>query len=346
MNRLTLAALVGAVASAFAVAPTAATSQEVTLRVHSFLPPVANPMKHWVTPWAEKVEKDSKGRIKVQVFPSMQLGGKAEQLLTQVRDGVVDVAWALPGFTPGVMPKLEIFELPFLHRSTNATVRSLQEYVPKYMKKDFEPYHVLLVHCHAGALFMTKDPINKVEDFKGMKLRAYSRTNAWILEALEAAPLQVALPELAPMLSKGTVNGSILPYEIAPSVKMQDLTDYFTTLAPPQPRLSTSIFTFLMNKAKYESLPPDLKKVIDDNSGANIVDAAIKTWDTIEIEGEKVMHTKSKNKFVELSAEETAKFKQKVQPVFARFKKLLDDGGDDGAKIIAEVEALEAKYSK
>jgi TRAP-type C4-dicarboxylate transport system substrate-binding protein len=110
---------------------------------------------------------------------------------------------------------------------------------------------------------MTKDPINKVEDFKGMKLRAYSRTNAWILEALEAAPLQVALPELAPMLSKGTVNGSILPYEIAPSVKMQDLTDYFTTLAPPQPRLSTSIFTFLMNKQKYESLPPDLKKVIE-----------------------------------------------------------------------------------
>ena len=221
-----------------ALIPGAGSAQEVTLRVHSFLPPVANPMKHFVIPWAQKVDKDSNGRIKVQVFPSMQLGGKAEQLLTQVRDGVVDVAWTLPGFTPGVMPKLEIFELPFLHRSTNATVLSLQEYVPKHMKKDFEPYHVLLVHCHAGALFMTKDPINKVEDFQGMKLRSYSRTNAWILEALGAAPLQVALPELAPMLSKGTVTGSILPYEIAPSVKMQDLTDYFTTLAPPQPRLS------------------------------------------------------------------------------------------------------------
>ena len=314
--------------------------------MQSFLPPVANPMKHFVIPWAQKIEKDSNGRIKVQVFPSMQLGGKAEQLLTQVRDGVVDVAWTLPGFTPGVMPKLEIFELPFLHRSTNATVRSLQEYVAKHMQKDFEPYHVLLVHCHAGALFMTREPINKVEDFKGMKLRAYSRTNAWILEALEAAPLQVALPELAPMLSKGTVTGSILPYEIAPSVKMQDLTDYFTTLAPPQPRLSTSIFTFLMNKQKYESLPPDLKKVIDDNSGANLVDLAIKTWDEVEIDGEKVMHTKPKNKFVQLSAEETAKFKKKVQPVFDRFVKLLDDGGDNGKQILAEVEALEAKYSK
>ena len=344
MKRAILLAMACAVATG--LTPTAAVSQEVTLRVHSFLPPVANPMKHWVTPWAEKVQKDSNGRIKVQVFPSMQLGGKPEQLLTQVRDGVVDVAWALPGFTPGVMPKLEIFELPFLHRSTNATVRSLQEYVAKHMQKDFAPYKVLLVHCHAGALFMTKDPINKVEDFQGMKLRSYSRTNAWILEALEAAPIQVSLPELAPMLSKGTVTGSILPYEIAPSVKMQDLTDYFTTLGPPQPRLSTSIFTFLMNKQKYESLPPDLKKVIDDNSGANLVDAAIRTWDQIEIEGEKVMREKPKNKFVSLSAQETAKFKAKVQPVFDRFVKLLDDGGDNGKQILAEVEALEAKYSK
>ena len=329
-----------------AVAPVPAASPEVTLRLHSFIPPVANPMKHFLIPWAEKIEKESQGRIKVQVFPSMQLGGKAEQLLTQVRDGVVDVAWTLPGFSPGVMPKLEIFELPFLHRSTRGTVLSLQDYVAKYMQKDFEPYHVLLVHCHAGALFMTKEPINKVEDFKGMKLRAYSRTNSWILEALGAAPLQVALPELAPMLSKGTVTGSILPYEIAPSVKMQDLTDYFTTLAPPQPRLSTAIFTFLMNKKKYESLPPDLKKVIDANSGRNLAAHAIEVWDRIEIDGEQVMHSKPKNKFVQLSAEETAKFKKMVQPVFDRFKKLLDEGGDDGAKLLAEVEAMEAKYSK
>jgi TRAP-type C4-dicarboxylate transport system substrate-binding protein len=342
MRRIRLAALI---ISALVLAPTAAVSQEVTLRLQTFLPPVANPVKHFIVPWAEKVEKESNGRIKIQVYPSMQLGGKAEQLLSQVRDGVVDIAWALPGFTPGVMPKLEIFELPFLHRGTHATVMALQDYTEKYMQKDFAPYHVLLVNCHAGALFMTKDPINKVEDFEGLKLRAYSRTNAWILEALGVAPVQVALPELAPMLSKGTVSGSILPYEIAPSVKMQDLTNYFTTLAPPQPRLSTAIFTFLMNKQKYESLPPDLKKVIDDNSGRKLAPFGIQVWEQVELDGEKVMHSKPKNKFVQLSAEETAKFKKKVQPVFDRYRKLLDEGGDDGAKILAEVEALEAKYS-
>jgi TRAP-type C4-dicarboxylate transport system substrate-binding protein len=346
MRKLVLIALAGATLSSLSPAPDPAAAQEVTLRLQSFLPPVANPLKHFMIPWAEKIGKESNGRIKVQVYPAMQLGGKAEQLLQQVRDGVVDIVWTLPGFTPGVMPKLEIFELPFLHRSTHATVMALQDYVDQYMKKDFEPYHVLLVNCHAGALFMTRDPINKVEDFQGMKLRSYSRTNAWILEALGAAPLQVALPELAPMLSKGTVTGSILPYEIAPSVKMQDLTDYFTTLAPPQPRLSTAIFTFLMNKQRYESLPADLRKVIDDNSGRKLAAFAIEVWDRIELDGEQVMHSKPKNKFVQLSAEETEKFKKKVQPVFDRFKKLLDDSGDNGAKVLADVEALEAKYSE
>jgi TRAP-type C4-dicarboxylate transport system substrate-binding protein len=341
-----LAILAGALVSGLALVPAAAVSQEVTLRLHTFIPPVANPVKHFLIPWANKIAKDSNGRIKVQVYPSMQLGGKAEQLLQQVRDGVVDIVWTLPGFTPGVMPKLEIFELPFLHRNTHSTVMALQDYVPLHMKKEFEPYHVLLVHTHAGALFMSKDPINKVDDFKGMKLRAYSRTNSWILEALGAAPLQVALPELAPMLSKGTVNGSILPYEIAPAVKMQDLTDYFTTLAPPQPRLSTAIFTFLMNKKKYDSLPPDLKKVIDDNSGLKLAPTAIEVWDRIELDGEKVMRSKSKNKFVSLSAEETAKFKKTVQPVFDRFVKLLNESGSDGKKVLADVEGLIAKHSK
>ena len=333
-------------ACGFALHPTPSASQEITLRLHTFLPPVANPVKHFMVPWAEKVNKESNGRIKVQIYPSMQLGGKATQLLEQVRDGVVDIAWGLPGFQPGLMPKLEIFELPFLHRSTHATVMALQDYVDKYMKKDFEPYHVLLVHCHAGALFMTKDPINTVEDFKGMKLRSYSRTNAWILESLGAVPLQLPLPELVPMMSKGTISGTILPYEIAPAEKMQDLANYFTTLAPPQPRLSTAIFTFLMNKKTYESLPPDLKKVIDDNSGRNLAPFAIKTWDQVELDGEKVMHSKPKNKFVELSAAETAKFKTMVQPVSDRFVKMLDDSGDNGKQILAEVEALETKYSK
>ena len=341
MKRLVLTALA---LSACVLA--SASAQEVTLRVHTFMPPVANPAKHFLTPWAEKINKDSNGRIKVQIFTAMQLGGNPAQLMQQVRDGVVDIIWTLPGFTPGVMVKDEVFELPFLHRNTKSTVLALQDFIDIHMKKELEPYHVLQVNAHAGTLFMTKEPIHKIEDFKGMKLRTPSRTSAWIVEALNGAPVQVALPELAPMLSKGTVNGSLLTYEIAPAVKMQDLVDNFTTFDGPQPRLGTTVFMFLMNKQKYASLPDDLKKVIDANAGRNLSPFAIQVWDMIDQEGLKVMQSKPKNKFVTLSAEETARFKKQVQPVFERFRAEVDKTGGNGAKVIADAQALVEKYSK
>jgi TRAP-type C4-dicarboxylate transport system substrate-binding protein len=346
MKRAVLAALCAAAAIGLALDATPAMSQEVTLRVHTFMPPVANPVKHFLIPWAEKVGKDSNGRIKVQVFTAMQLGGNPAQLLQQARDGVVDIIWTLPGFTPGIVVKDEVFELPFVHRDTRSTVLALQDFAEMHLKKELAPYHVLLVHAQAGSLYMTKEPINKVEDFKGMKLRTPSRTAAWTVEAVGGSPVQVALPELAPMLSKGTVSGAVLTYEIAPAVKMQDLVDNFTTFSGAQPRMATTVFMFLMNKQKYESLPPDLKKVIDDNSGRKLAPFAIQVWDMIDQDGLKVMHTKPKNKFVTLNAAETEKYRKLVQPVFARFKDELDKRGDNGAKVIADAEALVAKYSK
>jgi TRAP-type C4-dicarboxylate transport system substrate-binding protein len=345
-KKLVFPACVAIGMAAWTLAPPGAAAEEVTLRVHTFMPPVANPYKHFLTPWAEKVAKDSKGRIKVQLYPAMQLGGKAPQLLQQVRDGVVDIVWTLPGFTPGVMVQDEVFELPFIHRDTKSSVLALQDFADMHLKNDLAPYHPLLLHAHAGALFMTKGAIGKVDDFKGMKIRSPSRTGTWIIEALGATGVQLPLPELAPMLSKGTVNGAILTYEIAPAVKMQDLTDYFTTLSGAQPRMSTTVFAFLMNKKKYEELAPDLKKVIDDNSGRKLAPFAIKVWDMIDEDGLKVMQSKPKNKFVTLSPAETEKFKQAVAPVNERFVAEVNKGGGDGNKVIADAKALVEKYSK
>jgi TRAP-type C4-dicarboxylate transport system substrate-binding protein len=346
VKRLVHAALAAAAMLLLPPSSNAALAQDVTLRVHTFMPPVANPYRHFLTPWAEKVAKDSKGRINVQLYPAMQLGGKAPQLLQQVRDGVVDVIWTLPGFTPGVIVKDEVFELPFIHRDTRSSVLALQDFADMHLKSELAPYHPLLLHAHAGALFMTKNAIMKIEDFKGMKIRSPSRTGTWIIEALGGSGLQLPLPELAPMLSKGTVDGAILTYEIAPAVKMQELVDYFTTLSGAQPRMATTVFAFLMNKQKYESLPADLKKVIDDNSGRNLAPFAIKVWDMIDADGLKVMHGTPKNKFVTLDAAETERFRKAVAPVNDRFIAEINQRGGDGAKVIADAKALIEKYAQ
>ena len=335
--------IIGTLCAAAVLAASGAQSE--TLRMQTFIPPVANPGKTFLTPWAEKIAKDSGGKLKIQPFWAMQLGGKAPQLLDQVRDGVIDIAWTLPGFTPGRMPRVEPFELPFVHKTAYSSTMALQDYQEKHLAPDLKDYHPLLVHVHAGFLFQTRKPILKMADLKGLKLRAASRGGVWLLNALGATGIGLPLPQIPQALSKGVIDGVTLPYEIAPAVKTPDLVSHFSTLAGPQPRLGTNVFTFLMNRNSYEKLPSDLRKVIDDNSGRNIAEMAGKNWDAIEAPGLKVVQSREKNKFHTIPAEEVARMKEAAKPVFDRWLAEMKDIGVDGAKLLADARALIDKYS-
>ncbi len=320
---------------------------EVTLRMHTFIPPVANPSKTFMIPWAKKVAESSGGKLKVQIFWAMQLGGKPTQLLDQVRDGVVDIAWTLPGYTPGRMPRVEPFELPFVHKDALSTTLALQDYQAKHLlDTDLKGYHPLLVHVHQGFMFQTKKPIRSMADLKGLKIRAATRSTVQLLEAFGAAGLGMPLPRIPPALSKGVIDGVTLPYEIAPAVKTQDLVSHFSVLAGDRPRLSTSIFTFLMNKKSYDKLSKELRKAIDDNAGHNIAQWAGQNWVDIEEPGLKVIQSRKKNKFYTIPAEEVAKMKAAAKPVFDQWFASMKKIGVDGPALLADARALIDKYAK
>ena len=342
---LTTAAAALAVSTLFgSTAPV--NSAEVTLRMHTFIPPVANPAKTFLAPWAKKIEKASGGRIEVKTFWAMQLGGKATQLLDQVRDGVVDIVWTLPGFTTGRMPKIETFELPFIHHDAVSTTLALQDFQDKHLKDEMSEYHPLLTHAHDGELFMTKNPINKMSDIKGMKLRAANRSGVWLLQSFGADAIGSPLPRIPPMLAKGTISGAMLPYEIAPAVKMHELVKYFTELSPPDTRMGTAVFTFLMNKKSYAKLPGDLKKIIDAHSGRNIARATGENWRAIEAPGLKIMKSKKKNVFTTLSPEESMKIKKATAVVYIKFKAEMKKLGFNGQELIDDARSMIAKYRK
>jgi TRAP-type C4-dicarboxylate transport system substrate-binding protein len=323
-----------------------ASAQEVTLRLHTFLAPVANPPKTFLIPWIQKVEKASNGKLKVQPFWAMQLGGREVQLLDQVRDGVVDIAWTLPGFTPGRMPRVEPFELPFVHKDPVSSALALQDYQAKHLGPDLADYHPLVLNTHAGFLLQTKDPILKMSDLKGKKIRGASRASVWLLEAIGATGVGLPLNELPQALSTGVIDGSLLPFEIAPAVKMQDLVSHFSELSGPQPRLGTNVFTFLMNKQSYSKLSAELKKVIDDNSGRNIAKWAGENWAEIEKPGRDVVASKSKNKFHTIAPDEVAKMRAAAQPVFNRWFDEMKKINVDGPALLADARAMIDKYSK
>ena len=136
LKRRTAVAVMGAVALA-SLATTAA-AQTVTLRLHQFLPPQAVIPAKALVPWAQKIEAESGGKIKVQLFHAMQLGGAPPQLFDQARDGVVDFTWTVLGYTPGRFPKTEVFELPFMSGNAEASSRAIQEYVEKFAADEFK----------------------------------------------------------------------------------------------------------------------------------------------------------------------------------------------------------------
>jgi len=241
-----------------------ALAQTVTLKFHTFMAPQSAVWKDMHTVWMDKVEKESGGRIRFERYPSMQLGGTPANLYDQVRDGVVDVIWTLPGYTPGRFPRSEVFELPFLMTDAEGTSRALWAFAQTHAKDDFKDVHVLALQVHGPGVIHTRNrPVRSIDDLKGLKIRGPTRLATKLLAALGATPVGMPLPQIPDALSKGVIDGAAIPWEVVPSVKVNELARYHAEFDPRLPALYTSTFLLAMNRAKYDSLPADLKKVVD-----------------------------------------------------------------------------------
>ncbi|MFV0490437.1 MAG: TRAP transporter substrate-binding protein [Pseudorhodobacter sp.] len=268
--------------AALAIAGTAS-AQEVTLRVHHFLSADAPIQKGVLEPWEKTVEEQSGGRIDVQLYPSMQLGGKPPQLYNQARDGVVDIVWTVLGYTPGRFPKAEVFELPFLAGTATETTMALQDYQEKYLNDELKGVHPLLLHAPAGYKVHIKGKeVKTLADLGGLKVRTPSRAMTDVLDAMGATPVGMPVPELPQALATGVIDSAVLPWEVSGSLRLEEIAKNHTEFGVENGGMSTSVFALVMNEDSYNDLPDDLKKVIDDNSGVNLAPLAGKAFDDFE----------------------------------------------------------------
>lgn len=255
-----------AIGAAATLLGTAAFAQEVTLKMHQFLPAQASVPKHVLDVWADKVEADSDGRIKIERYPSMQLGGKPPELVDQVLDGVADIVWTLPGYTPGRFPSTEVFELPFMETNAEATSRAYWQLAEKhFMDTEFGDLKMLGLWVHGPGLIHSSEPVTEPADLNGVKLRAPTRVTNQLFTGLGATTVGLPVPAVPEALSKGVIDATVIPWEVTASLKVGELVKNHTEFGDAS--LYTATFIFAMNKDKYEALPDDLKKVIDDNSG-------------------------------------------------------------------------------
>ena len=317
-------------------------AQDVTLKLHHFLPPQAIGHSQFLAPWAKRVEAQSGGRIRIDIYPAMQLGGKPPQLYDQVRDGVVDLVWTVPSYTPGRFPKLEVFELPFVTASATATSQAVMAYADTYLRGQFDGVRPLVFHVHApGVLHMNGRPITRLEDLAGAKLRTPNRSITATLRQLGAVPVGMPAPQVSQAIARGVVDGTVFPYEVTLPLRIHEITDSHTAVYGDR-GLYTTVIMLAMNQASYDALPPDLQTVIDANAGMAVAADVGRIFDQAEAPGRAAAAARG-NRFIDLDRAEVARWRKASQPVIDRW---VADIGADGADLLAAARALVAKYAE
>ncbi len=343
MIRRSFAKLAGAAALTIAIGGTAATAQEVTLNMHQFLPAQANVPKNILNVWAANIEEASEGRIKIQHYPAMQLGGKPPELIDQVVDGVADIVWTVSGYTPGRFPQAEVFELPFTMTNAEAVSRAFWELAQEtMMDTDFAGFKVLGLWVHGPGLIHSKDPIVSVGDLNGVKLRAPTRVTNKLFSALGATPVGMPVPAVPEALSKGVIDATVIPWEVTGAIKVPELVHNHTTFGDDM--LYTTTFIFAMNKQKWDALPDDLKAVIDANSGFEFSAFAgrqMQAGDAPSYE----MALDMGNNVITLTPDQVAEWKAAAASVSDDWVAEMDGRGLDGTALRARAAELIAKHT-
>ncbi|MFC4213883.1 TRAP transporter substrate-binding protein [Pseudophaeobacter arcticus] len=343
MKRRNILKSAAAVALAIGLVPSTTLAQEVTLRLHQFLPAPATVPKHILKPWGAAVEERSGGRIKIEHFDSMALGGKPPGLMDQAVDGVADIIMTVVGYTPGRFPKTEVFELPFMMTSPVATSQAFQHLVETDLQEgEYKDVKVLGAWVHGPGVIHTTDGVTRPEDLEGVKMRGPTRVINDYLQELGAIPVGLPLPAIPEALSKGVVSGTVIPWEVTPAIKLSELVRNHTEFVGDE-ALYTATIVLVMNRAKYDSLPEDLRAAIDAESGQKLSQMAAQVMWSKDARGRQIAEDAG-NSILQLSEAEVARFKERSVPVIDRWVSEMEGRGIDGRALIETAKNLIKEY--
>ncbi|MNZ38369.1 Sialic acid-binding periplasmic protein SiaP precursor [compost metagenome] len=341
MNLAKTAALLG-FCSIFSATQAAET---YTLKLNHFLPSSASPHKMIFEPWCARIKEESAGRLQCQIYPSMQLGGTPAKLADMVRNGVADIVWTAPSYSPGKFPRIEAIEQPFqLPYGANNSNPIIWKFYEQYAKEDFKDYKVLAMHGDGGMGFHTsKQPVASMDDLKGMKLRASNRASSLLVEALGAVPVSMPPAQMTEALSKGVIDGVLFTWASIREVKVDEVTRYHSQPHAGSTALSNTVLAMLMNKKKFDSLPADLKEIIERNSGQALNQMISERWD-LDIQAS-ISATPSET-MVAIQDQDYAAMQKSAEPVAQNWVKEVAEKGIDGNALLQGVRGIAAAQAR
>jgi TRAP-type C4-dicarboxylate transport system substrate-binding protein len=318
----------------------------ITLKFHTFMSPTSYVWLNMHKPWMDKVERESGGRLRFEGYPAMQLGGSPAQLFDQAKDGIADIVWTLPGNTPGRFPRTEAFELPFIMSNAEATSKALWAYIQTQAADEYREVRPLAFQVHGPGLFHIKNRvIESPDDLRGLKVRGPTRQATKMLGYLGATPVGMPLPQIPDALSKGVIDGCVLPWEVVPSIRAHELTGFHSEFDPAGGALYTNTFVMAMNLRRYNTLPDDLRRVIDNNSGPATSGWLGKTQQAGDAPARR-MAAERGNRIHTIGLAESQEFRRRSRQVEVEWVQDMDRRGFKGRELLDTARQLIQKHTQ
>ena len=290
--------------------PGTARAQQEELKLATFVPPTHYGLTQIMLPWGKEINERSAGRLNLRVFPSMQLGGKPPELYKQMARGLSDITFTLPGYTSGDFPLMALSELPGLAVDAFDGTRKLWQHIKFFTDAEMKDSRPLAMWTGDSAAVMTRaKPIRRLEDMKGLKIRTPSSAQSETLVALGATPIDMPAGQIYNSIERGVVDGALISMAGAIDFKLLEVCRYYTINVP----VGRSPFIINMNKSRYERLPADLRRIIDETTG---VELSLKAARSIQKHSDDAVAAARKDKeVIELSSDEQRRWADTFKPL-------------------------------
>ncbi len=277
--------------------------------------------------WCKEVEKRTNGRVKTTHFPGATLTS-ATNTYDAVAKNIAHIGWSAMGYTRGKFPLSEVIDLPLGYQSGLVATKMANAYYQKFKPREFNEVKVLYLHAHGPGVFHTKKAVARLEDLKGLKIRSHG-LSAKIVEALGATPVGMPMNEAYDALQRGVAEGIVTNVGTLESMKMAEVVKYTTENYGSS--YSTGFFV-VMNKSKWNSLPPDIQKIIEQVDEEWAAKQG-RLWDEMDQEG-RDFALKKGNKFIPLTKEEDARWAEKVKPLLNEYVKEMKEKNLPGDQVL------------
>ena len=336
MMRKTLLAACALAASGF-FAATHAADKHVQLKLSHWVPP-SHPLQAAIQDWANSIKKDSGGTIGSVIFPAEQLG-KAFDHYDMARDGIADVAFVNPGYQPGRFPIIAAGELPFLFKDGHTGSEALDAWYRQYAAREMPDVHFCLAFVHDPGTLHSRVKITVPGDIRGLKLRPADGTlGTWVTD-LGGTNIQASAPAARDVLARGVADGIFFPWGSTVLFGIDKVVKY--SIDAP---MYVSTFVWVMNKARYDSLAPDQRKVIDNHCTTAWAERFAGPWADFEHAGRAKMAAEPGHVMTELTPAQLKLWQQSALPLHKAWAAAVRRKGLDPSKVWATLQEAIAKY--